>query len=64
MVGKYVHRSIQISASSAVSSGAVGKATSNEVEVDDSGRVVGADDEDALIRLIRREVRRALDEGK
>lgn len=50
MVGKYVSRSIQISASSAMRDSGSGQAGG---DADDDGS-------DALVRLIRREVQRAL----
>ena len=58
MVGKYMHRSIQIAATQSLQ----GDAQDSQPTVDAGGKAVKEDagDNDTLIRLIRREVRRAL----
>lgn len=59
MVGKYMHRSIQIAATQSLQ----GDAQDSQPTIDAGGKAVKEDDagdNDTLIRLIRREVRRAL----
>ncbi|CAO1615413.1 unnamed protein product [Sympodiomycopsis kandeliae] len=68
IVGKYVYRSIQISASKSLSDPVApasgSPSMSNEpVEVDSDGKQIqAATDGDSLVQLIRREVRRVLNE--
>lgn len=56
MVGKYVHRSIAIAASSATK----GESDQNEANGSSSSTGAADDGDDALVKLIRREVQRAL----
>lgn len=62
MVGKYVHRSIQIAASQTIDGPEEQRNQSQQNTLDAGGQAVGGeqDNNDTLLRLIRREVRRAL----